>query len=365
MDLPTAAPGETVAHALEAERVSKRYGSTVALDDVSLQVGQGRFLTLLGPSGSGKTTLLNVIAGFVTPDSGTLLLDGQPIHHLPPERRGFGMVFQGYALFPHLSVAENVAFPLRIRRVARGDIASRVTQALDLVQLGAYAARMPRQLSGGQQQRVALARALVFRPSLLLLDEPLSALDKNLRLSMQEELKSLHARLGLTFVCVTHDQQEALSMSDEVAILRAGRLVQRGTPAALYERPATRFVAGFLGRSNFWPGQVEQRDGTGFAYRVGGQVFQQAGPAPDGPLLIALRPEKLRMAQPDDVNQIEGQVATCLYLGESWLIGLDCGMLGLVQAILPTWRGVQPAPGSLLRLAWDVDAATPVSPDQE
>ena len=259
----------TNAHALDAEHLTKRYGATAALDDVSISVGRGRFVTLLGPSGSGKTTLLMVIAGFVAPDAGRLLLDGRPIEHLPPEKREFGMVFQGYALFPHLSVAENVAFPLRVRRTPRAEIARRVTDALDLVQLGPLADRMPKQLSGGQQQRVALARALVFRPSLLLLDEPLSALDKNLRVSMQEELKALHDRLGLTFVYVTHDQQEALSLSDEVAILHRGRLVQLGPPTALYERPASRFVAGFLGRSNFFTGIIEQQDSTGFTYRVG------------------------------------------------------------------------------------------------
>jgi putative spermidine/putrescine transport system ATP-binding protein len=198
-----------------------------------------------------------------------------------------------YALFPHLSVAENIAFPLRVRKVARSELQKRVKEALELVQLGPLANRMPKQLSGGQQQRVALARALVFRPSLLLLDEPLSALDKNLRVSMQEELKNLHERLGLTFVYVTHDQQEALSLSDEVAILHRGRLMQVGTPTDLYERPQSRFVAGFLGRSNFWTGVVEEQDSTGFTYRIGNQVFQQSGAAPGNTVTIALRPEKL------------------------------------------------------------------------
>jgi putative spermidine/putrescine transport system ATP-binding protein len=282
-----------VAHALDVERISKSYGTTIALDDVSLRIGRGQFVTLLGPSGSGKTTLLMVIAGFVPPDTGRLLLDGRSIEHLPPEKREFGMVFQGYALFPHLSVAENIAFPLRVRKVARSELQKRVKEALELVQLGPLANRMPKQLSGGQQQRVALARALVFRPSLLLLDEPLSALDKNLRVSMQEELKNLHERLGLTFVYVTHDQQEALSLSDEVAILHRGRLMQVGTPTDLYERPQSRFVAGFLGRSNFWTGVVEEQDSTGFTYRIGNQVFQQSGAAPGNTVTIALRPEKL------------------------------------------------------------------------
>jgi len=363
---------ETEAHALEAEHITKRYGATAALDDVSLRVGRGRFVTLLGPSGSGKTTLLNVIAGFVPPDSGRLLLDGRPIEHLPPEKRGFGMVFQGYALFPHLTVSENVAFPLRVRRTPRGEIATRVAAALDLVQLAPMAARMPRQLSGGQQQRVALARALVFRPNLLLLDEPLSALDKNLRVNMQEELKALHARLGLTFVYVTHDQQEALSLSDDVAILHHGRLVQVGSPTELYERPATRFVAGFLGRSNFFAATIEKQDATGFTYRSGGALFQQSGPATGFTVTIALRPEKLQLVgplfhqnDPAPPNVVEGQVASCLYLGESWLVTLETQALGPIQALLPTWRSPEPRRGATLRLGWDPDASTPVLTDPE
>ncbi len=351
----------TTAHALDADRVTKRYGATTALDAVSLQVGRGRFMTLLGPSGSGKTTLLMAIAGFVTPDSGRILLDGAPIEHLPPERRHFGMVFQGYALFPHLTVAENVAFPLRVRHTPRAEIATRVAEALDLVQLAPLAARMPKQLSGGQQQRVALARALVFRPSLLLLDEPLSALDKNLRVSMQEELSALHARLGLTFIFVTHDQAEALSLSDEVAILNHGRLVQLGPPATLYERPATRFVAGFLGRCNIWPATPEPAGPDGFTWTAGPHRFHQAGPSPGARTLIALRPEKLH-ANPAP-NQIEGTVATCAYLGESWLVTLDVPHLGPVQAILPTWRTQPPRPGDTLRLGWDPDASVPVTDD--
>jgi putative spermidine/putrescine transport system ATP-binding protein len=354
-----------VAHALDADRITKRYGATTALDDVSLRIGRGRFVTLLGPSGSGKTTLLMVIAGFVPPDSGRLLLDGRPIEHLPPDKRDFGMVFQGYALFPHLTVAENVAFPLRVRRVARGELQKRVKEALDLVQLAPLAARMPKQLSGGQQQRVALARALVFRPSLLLLDEPLSALHKSLRVSMQDELKSLHDRLGVTFVYVTHDQQEALSLSDEVAILHRGRLAQVGTPAELYDRPQSRFVAGFLGRSNFWSGTVEQQDGTGFTYRVGTALFQQSGPVSSPTVTIALRPEKLFLIEPGDPfpNQIQGQVTTCLYLGDTWLVQLEAPGLGSVQALLPAWRTPQPQRGDTLRLGWDPDASTPVRDD--
>ncbi len=368
---------QDVPHALEAEGLTKRYGVVAALDAVSLRVGRGRFMTLLGPSGSGKTTLLMTIAGFVQPDAGRLLLDGAPIHHLPPERRDFGMVFQGYALFPHLSVAENVAFPLRVRRTGRAEVTERVRDALDLVQLGSMAARLPRQLSGGQQQRVALARALVFRPNLLLLDEPLSALDKNLRVAMQDELRSLHQRVGLTFIYVTHDQGEALSLSDEVAILNHGRLVQSGTPAELYNRPISRFVAGFLGRSNFWPGCVEQAGHGTFTYSAGAcspgvgssgrHLLRQdgAGQKPGNAVLIALRPEKLTVLDGDAgmANQVAGQVTGCSYLGESWLVDLGVPGLGRMQVAVPTWRRAPPRPGESMLVGWDADAGIVVDDD--
>jgi len=229
----------TSGHALALDGLTKRYGSFTAVDNVSLRVESGEFLTLLGPSGSGKTTILMAVAGFVAPSAGTVLLDGRDITPLPPEKRDFGMVFQGYALFPHMNVAENVGFPLRVRGLSRADRDAKVRAALDLVQLGQFTDRLPKQLSGGQQQRVALARALVFDPNLLLLDEPLSALDKKLRAELQEELKALHQRVGRTFLNVTHDQEEALSLSDRIAILNHGKLIQAGAPAALYELPAT------------------------------------------------------------------------------------------------------------------------------
>jgi len=362
---PKIVPDASVPPALEADRVSKRYGSVAALDGVSLRIGRGRFVTLLGPSGSGKTTLLMSIAGFVQPDAGRLLLDGASIGHLPPERRNFGMVFQGYALFPHLSVSENVAFPLQVRRTSRAETAERVRAALDMVQLSHLASRLPRQLSGGQQQRVALARALVFRPSLLLLDEPLSALDKNLRADMQIELKTLHEQLGLTFIYVTHDQGEALSMSDEVAILQGGRLVQHGTPADLYDRPASRFIAGFLGRSNFWNGRVEAASTDGFTYRAGPHLLQQAGAQAGigNGVLVALRPEKLRLLDCGETadNAVDGHVAAASYLGDAWLVQLDVPGLGRVQVSTPTWRREPPRSGDPMRVGWDADASVPVA----
>jgi putative spermidine/putrescine transport system ATP-binding protein len=357
--------------ALSLEGLSKHYGAARALDDVSLTVGRGEFLTLLGPSGSGKTTMLMAIAGFVAPSAGRILLNGQPIQHLPPEKRNFGMVFQGYALFPHLSVARNVAFPLEVRGTSRAEIGRKVKEALDLVQLGALADRLPRQLSGGQQQRVALARALVFAPHLLLLDEPLSALDAKLRADMQIELKAFHRRIGLTFIYVTHDQEEALSMSDRIAILRDGWLLQLGAPTELYERPATRFVAEFLGKSNFLAGKVEQRSADGFAFRCNGSLFAQTGaqgPDVGTSVLVALRPERLGLVTGTDsrpANAIDGTIAEFSYRGTSFHLLVDTAV-GQLAATVPTWRhGAPPAIGGKITLGWDPDASIRVEDDSE
>jgi putative spermidine/putrescine transport system ATP-binding protein len=354
---------------LAVRNLSKHYGPTRAVDDVSLDIARGKFVTLLGPSGSGKTTILMAIAGFVQPTAGDILVDGAPITPLPPEKRNFGMVFQGYALFPHMTVAENVAFPLRVRKIGRAETESRVRDALELVQLGHLAARKPQQLSGGQQQRVALARALVFQPALLLLDEPLSALDKKLRAELQVELKDLHRRVGLTFIYVTHDQEEALSMSDGIAILRDGKLVQQGSPDGLYERPATRFVADFLGKSNFLAGRVESVRNDGFAYTVDGARFIQHGPtdaAPGTSALVALRPEKIDVladgAEAD--NSIDGTIAAWSYFGASFSLLVDTQALGRVQVAVPAWRcPVEPVEGRRVRLGWSAEASVLVRDD--
>jgi putative spermidine/putrescine transport system ATP-binding protein len=354
-------------HSLTVRRLAKHYGPTRAVDDVTLTIGRGDFVTLLGPSGSGKTTILMAIAGFVQPTAGEVLLDETPITPLPPEKRNFGMVFQGYALFPHMTVAENVNFPLRVRNVARAEAERRVAEALDLVQLGPLKDRRPNQLSGGQQQRVALARALVFQPALLLLDEPLSALDKKLRAELQVELKALHRRVGLTFIYVTHDQEEALSMSDSIAILRDGKLVQQGPPGALYERPATRFVADFLGKSNFLAGRIIERRSDGFAYAVNGARFMQDGPAlPGDEVLIALRPEKIGIAAEGEAapNTVEGTITAWSYFGTSFALVVETGAAGTLQVTVPAWRcPVEPAEGRRVRLAWTADASVPVVPD--
>jgi putative spermidine/putrescine transport system ATP-binding protein len=367
---------EAAGHALELRGLSKRYGSFVAVEDVSLRVERGEFLTLLGPSGSGKTTILMAIAGFTAPSGGAILLDGSDITGLPPEKRDFGMVFQGYALFPHMSVAENVAFPLRVRGLGRADRDAKVRAALDLVQLDRFAERRPAQLSGGQQQRVALARALVFDPALLLLDEPLSALDKKLRAELQEELKALHRRVGRTFVNVTHDQEEALSLSDHVAILNHGRLIQLGAPAQLYERPRTRFVADFLGKSNFLHGTVREVPAMGhgtMALQSGAtRLVQAAGagarPALGSRALLSLRPEKIALLAEDDAadNSVTGEIASWAYLGAGFTLAVRTADLGEIRVALPSWRApIAPAEGLAVRLGWSADAAVQVMEDME
>jgi len=354
---------DVTGHALELQGIGKRYGGFTAVEGVDLAVGRGEFLTLLGPSGSGKTTLLMIIAGFVEPTAGRVLLDGTDITGLAPEKRRFGMVFQGYALFPHMTVAENVAFPLRVRRMARAEQMEKVRAALDLVQLSAFAERRPAQLSGGQQQRVALARALVFDPALLLLDEPLSALDKKLRAELQEELKALHRRIGRTFVNVTHDQEEALSLSDRIAILAGGRLVQQGCPAELYERPRTRFVADFLGKSNFLRGVAE---GAGVV-RVGDALLRVAAAPESGPVLLSLRPEKIALLPEGAAaeNSVTGRVAAWSYLGAGFSLTVMTETLGNLRVTLPSWgAAVAPHEGLPVRLGWSAAAAVPVEEDQ-
>jgi spermidine/putrescine ABC transporter ATP-binding subunit len=311
------------ADALELVDVSKTFGPVVAVDGVSLTVRSGEFLTLLGPSGSGKTTTLMMIAGFESATAGEILLGGRRLTHVPAYRRNLGMVFQHYALFPHMTVYENLAFPLRTRGVTRSETDRRVAEALTRVRLPGYGARFPAQLSGGQQQRVALARALVYGPPVLLMDEPLGALDKKLREQMQLEIKHIQRELRLTVIYVTHDQEEALTMSDRIAVMRQGRIVQLGPPEDLYERPADPFVADFIGESNFL--EVTVRSVTGelaTALTDGGlEVGLAAGDAgPEGArLTLALRPERVRLAaRPQDGGGYrwwKGVVEEVVYVG--------------------------------------------------
>lgn len=354
---------------LALRSLTKRYGATTVVNDVSLGVERGRFLTLLGPSGSGKTSLLMMIAGFVSPSAGEVLVGGRPITHEPPEKRNFGMVFQGYALFPHMTVAQNVGFSLDVRGHGQAAIQDRVKRVLDMVQLSALAERMPKQLSGGQQQRVAIARALAFEPELLLLDEPLSALDKKLRTEVQGELRDLHQRLGMTFVCVTHDQEEALSLSDEIAILREGRLEQTGSPTALYAAPRTRFVADFLGRSNFFEVTITgQREG-GLSYRLGEQDLTLSGidAKPGQSLLLALRPEKLSVSaqRPSQaVNAVPGTVLSTTYAGAQRHIAVDAGKGLKMDATVSADQDLSTlSRGAPVWLSWDPAATMSVSHD--
>jgi putative spermidine/putrescine transport system ATP-binding protein len=358
--------------ALSLRNLTRRYGPVVAVDDFSADIRPGEFLTLLGPSGSGKSTVLSMIAGFSRPDAGRLHLHGQDITDWGPERRAFGMVYQGYALFPHMTVAQNVAFGLRMRKRPKARIDERVREVLARVRLEGFADRLPRQLSGGQQQRVALARAIAFEPNLLLLDEPLSALDRQLRAEVQRELRDLNRDLGLTFIFVTHDQDEAMSLSDRVAVMNHGRLAQIGSPADLYERPASRFIAGFLGQSNFFDATVEAQSGGEVAMRVGPHriiAASAADRAAGEPVTLALRPERIVVGDEAKAcaNHVEGVLRSRTYLGSSIAIEAEVEGFGRLLATAPAWSPdaaqTQSAPrdDGTIMLGWSTDAATVLS----
>ncbi len=322
---------DTDTGSLFLQNVTKTFGKIVAVDDVDLDIRRGEFLTLLGPSGSGKTTLLMMIAGFLDITKGDILLDGSSIADVPAEKRNFGMVFQGYALFPHMSVRKNISYALDVRKRPQAEIDARVDEMLELVQLQQYGERLPGQLSGGQQQRVALARALSFSPPVLLLDEPLGALDKKLRVEVQEQLKDIHTRVGTTFIYVTHDQEEALSMSDRIVIMQEGRVEQVGTPLELYEKPRTRFAASFLGKSNF----LEREGG-----------------------IYALRPEKIDIAPKgtgngDAENSLPATVKSITYFGsmKKYIVETDQGQE--LEVDVDSWRNQYPLEqGNAVDLSW-------------
>lgn len=305
---------------LEFRGVAKNYGAVTALRPLDLAIAPAEFVTLLGPSGSGKTTLLNIAAGYLTPDAGTVLIDGRDITRVPARKRNMGMVFQSYALFPHLSVFENVAYGLRVRKVPGKEIARRVEAALATVRLDGLGGRAIGELSGGQGQRVALARALIIEPDVLLMDEPLGALDRQLRKEVQLEIRRVHKTFGNTTLYVTHDQEEALVMSDRIGIMRDGHLEQVGTPRQLYERPANDFVARFLGESNLLPGRIVARNGTTAEIEVAGlgtrlRGVSEASLSPGDPAAVLLRPEMLRL-DPGDATGLPVRVAEVVYLGE-------------------------------------------------
>lgn len=331
--VPALTARNTDALPISASHITKTYGKVHALNDVSLEVRSGEFLTLLGPSGSGKTTLLMVLAGFTRPDSGGLKFGDREVIRTPPHLRDVGMTFQNYALFPHMSVAGNVAYPLKLRKVAKAEVAERVERALETVQLGGYGNRRIDQLSGGQRQRVALARSIVFEPRILLMDEPLSALDKKLRDQMQIELRHLHEKLGMTTVYVTHDQREALTMSDRIAVVNHGRIMQLAAPRDLYERPANRFVANFIGDSTFIK---VRRVGSSVAF--GDMPLIISGPIPDAPeLTLMIRPERITLARDGNgagTNRFSAVAREVVYQGDSYLLQSE-----LVDGTLLTLRG--------------------------
>ena len=307
---------------LQLRNLSKHFGAVKAVDNVSLDIGAGEFLTLLGPSGSGKTTILNMIAGFEFPTSGEVILQDQAINLLLPEKRNIGMVFQNYALFPHMNIFDNIAFPLKMRKYPKGDIANRVENALELVQLRGYEDRKPQQLSGGQQQRIALARALVFDPPLLLLDEPLGALDKKLREHMQIELKHIHNRLNRTMIYVTHDQEEALVMSNRIAVVNQGEIAQIGTPDELYDKPTNEFVAGFIGESNILKGRVSEITDNKLTLEIEDgskqQFYWDVTVEPGEEVSFCIRPEKIFFADENDTDWcLSGVIEEAIYVGET------------------------------------------------
>jgi len=346
--------GETIV----LKNVTRRYGNFTAIDRLSLQVEAGEFISFLGPSGSGKSTTLMMIAGFETPDDGSIAIGGRDVTAVPPYRRNIGMVFQNYALFPHLTVAENIGFSLKQRGVAKPEIATQVRRALDLVRLGEYGTRYPQQLSGGQQQRIAIARAIIFNPPVLLMDEPLSALDKQLREEMQLEIKHLHQRLGITFVYVTHDQREALVMSDRVAVMDRGRVEQLAAPADLYGAPANRFVASFVGEANFIAvDTVEAAPGGRWVARLQGAVLHAASGSPADKVCM-VRPEKI-MLSPAGMpapapNTLDATVQEVVFMGEATRCVLKLAAGGQTIVAKRTQRADMPPlhPGQHLQASW-------------
>ena len=337
------------------ERVQKSYdGETLVVKDLNLTLPKGEFLTMLGPSGSGKTTCLMMLAGFETATHGEIKIDGVSINNIPPHKRGIGMVFQNYALFPHMTIAENLAFPLEVRKIGKSDREAKVKRALDMVEMGSFGGRRPAQLSGGQQQRVALARALVFEPELVLMDEPLGALDKQLREKMQFEITHLAHNLGITTVYVTHDQREALTMSDRIAVVNHGRIEQVETPERLYRQPRSFFVADFIGESISLP--VELSNNTAL---LNGRVLKSDLPIAQGSggHRLIIRPELLEVvsnAVPDNANDLSGNIQDIIYQGDSVLVIVQHDNLGMINVRVPANRAGQaglPSKGEQIGLA--------------
>ena len=341
---------ETQAPDVRLEGVVKRFDEAVAVDGISLDVARGSFFAMLGPSGCGKTTTLRMIGGFEEPTEGRIYLGDQDVVGLPPYKRDVNTVFQSYALFPHMTIEDNVAFGLERKGLPRADVKARVGEMLELVGLGGFAKRKPSQLSGGQQQRVALGRALVNHPRVLLLDEPLGALDLKLRKNMQMELKRIQHEVGITFVHVTHDQEEAMTMADTIAVMNGGRIEQLGPPAELYERPGTAFVAGFLGASNLLPGTIEGRDGIRLE---DGTVVRAAVDGRSGRVAAGVRPEKITIGVGGGANELAGTVAETAYIGVATqvVVRTAAGTVHVFAQNLDA-GGRVPAPGTTVVLSW-------------
>lgn len=349
--------GTDIVHAIALRSISKAFGPVTALHPTDLSVEKGEFLTLLGPSGSGKTTLLNLIAGATGPTTGTILLDGRDITSMPPRDRGIGMVFQNYALMPHMTVFENVAYPLRARRESANAIRAKVTEALERVGLRGFENRKPRQLSGGQQQRVGIARCIVYSPAIIMMDEPLGALDRNLREQMQGEIRRLHNELGTTFIYVTHDQEEALNMSDRICLMNLGQIAQLGTPDELYFQPRTRFAAEFIGESNLISGRISAAgrmiiDGDRSIALPGDQWREGAE------LLVMLRPEKVRISSVDEPvthgrNVLTGEIASSSFIGgmTRLTVRTEHG-LNITAKMVSSRAESRPELGARVRLCW-------------
>ncbi|MGB6119119.1 MAG: ABC transporter ATP-binding protein [Mesorhizobium sp.] len=350
--------------------VEKRFGGKVlAVDALDLDILRGEFLTLLGPSGSGKTTALMMLAGFETPTRGHITVDGTSVEGVAPNRRGIGMVFQNYALFPHMSVGENLAFPLEVRRLGKAGIEEKVRNALDMVRLPGVAGRMPDQLSGGQQQRIAVARALIFEPKLVLMDEPLGALDRQLREQMQLEIRDIHRRLGVTFVYVTHDQTEALTMSDRIAVFNAGRVQQVSTPSELYEHPRTGFVAGFIGENNRLPGVVEAISGQRIRVALdnGDGVVEATALAGDwrtgDRVVLSVRPERLALVPEDAPAGLRATMRQSIYAGDHLRIVAETkGGRSIVVKQINAADAYTPAIGAELRIGWRAEDCLALAP---